>query len=242
MSIWCPKGLLFSRRSLHTFKHWSGVELTVVSDFLPSIDCSPPGFSVLGIFQARIPEWVAISSSSGSSQTQYQTQVSWVSWTGMRILYCWATEEFPMKRTVVSKFENLGQAIDGSLGQRVGNLFSVIRCCCSVAKSCPTLCYFMNCSTPGFPVLHYLSEFAQTHVHWVGDAIQPSHPLSSPSPPALNLSQNQGLFPMNWLFASDGQSIGALASVLPMNIQGWFSSSHVWMWELDYKESWVQKN
>ena len=47
----------------------------------------------------------------------------------------------------------------------------------------------MDCSTPGFPVLHYLLEFTQTHVHWVGDAIQPSHPLSSPSPPALNLSQ-----------------------------------------------------
>ena len=178
MSIWCPKRLLFSRRALHTFKHWSGVELTVVSDSLQSMDCSPPGSSVHGLFQARIPEQVAISSSSGSSQTQDQTQVSWVSWTGTRILYCWATKEFPMKRTVVSKFENLGQEIDGSLEQRVGNLFSVIWCCCSVAKSCPTLCYPMNCSMPGFPVLHCLSEFAQTHVHCVSDAIQPSHPLS----------------------------------------------------------------
>ena len=52
----------------------------------------------------------------------------------------------------------------------------------------------MDYSTPGFPVLHYLEEFAQTHAHRVGDAIQPSHPLSSPSPPALNLSQHQGLF------------------------------------------------
>ena len=94
--------------------------------------------------------------------------------------------------------------------------------CCSVTKFCPTLCDPMDCSTPGFPVLHYLLEFAQTHVHWVGDAIQP-HPVSSPSP-ALNLSQHQGLFPMSWLFASSGQSIGASASasVLPMNIQGWF--------------------
>ena len=66
--------------------------------------------------------------------------------------------------------------------------------CCSVAQSCPTLCDPMNCSYPGFPVLHSLPEFAQTHVCWVGDAIQPSHPLSSPSPPALNLSQHQGLF------------------------------------------------
>ena len=59
---------------------------------------------------------------------------------------------------------------------------------CSVAKSCPTLCNPMDCSTLGFPVLHCLLEFAQTHVHWVSDAIQPSHPLLPPSPPAFNLS------------------------------------------------------
>jgi len=57
------------------------------------------------------------------------------------------------------------------------------RCCCSVAQSCLTLCNPMNCSRPGFPVLHHLPELAQTHVHWVGDAIQPSRPLYSPSPP-----------------------------------------------------------
>ena len=56
-----------------------------------------------------------------------------------------------------------------------------------------SLCDLMGCSTPGFPVFHYLLEFAQTHVHWVSDAIQPSHPLLSSSPPALNLSQHQGL-------------------------------------------------
>ena len=64
----------------------------------------------------------------------------------------------------------------------------------SVAQSCPTLCNPMNHSTPGLPVHHQLPEFTQTHVHWVSDAIQPSHPLSSPSPPALNFSQHQGLF------------------------------------------------
>ena len=58
----------------------------------------------------------------------------------------------------------------------------------SVTQSCPTLCDPMDCSSPGLPVQHQLLEFTQTHVHWVGDAIQPSHPLSSPSPPALNLS------------------------------------------------------
>ena len=57
-------------------------------------------------------------------------------------------------------------------------------CCCSVTKLCPTLWDPMDCSTPGFPALHYLSELAQTHVHWVGDAIQPSHPLLPSSPPA----------------------------------------------------------
>ena len=65
---------------------------------------------------------------------------------------------------------------------------------CSVAKSCPVLCDPTDCSTPGLPVLHRLPEFTQTQVHWVSDAIQPSHPLSSPSPPAFNLSQHQGLF------------------------------------------------
>ena len=64
----------------------------------------------------------------------------------------------------------------------------------SVAQLCPTLCNPMDCSTPGLPVYHQLPEFTQTHVYPVGDAIQPSHPLSSPSPPAFNLSQHQGLF------------------------------------------------
>ena len=64
----------------------------------------------------------------------------------------------------------------------------------SVAQSCPTLCNPMSCSTPGLPVHHQLPDFTQTHVHWVGDAIQPSHPLSSPSPPASNPSQHQSLF------------------------------------------------
>ena len=71
---------------------------------------------------------------------------------------------------------------------------STFSCFSSVVKSCLTLCDLMDCRTPGFTVLHYLSEFTQTHVYWVGDDIQPSHPLSPPSPPALHLSQNQGLF------------------------------------------------
>ena len=70
----------------------------------------------------------------------------------------------------------------------------------SVAQSCPTLCDPMNCSTPGLPVHHQLLEFTQTHVHRVSDAIQPSHPLSSPSPPAPNPSQHQSLF--QWVNSS----------------------------------------
>ena len=92
----------------------------------------------------------------------------------------------------------------------------------SIPQSCLTLCDPMNHSTPGLPVHHQLPEFTQIHVHRVGDAIQPSHPLSSPSPPAPNPSQHQGLF--QWVNSSSGgQSTGvsALASVLPMNTQNW---------------------
>ena len=70
----------------------------------------------------------------------------------------------------------------------------------------------MDCSTPGLPVYHQLPEFIQTHVHWVGDAIQPSHPLSSPSPPAFNLSQHQGLF--KWV-----SSVHPVAKVLEFQLQ-----------------------
>ena len=80
-------------------------------------------------------------------------------------------------------------------------------------------CNSMDYSTPGFPVHHQLLERAQIHVHWVSDAIQPSHPLSSPSPPSFSLPAS-GFFQMSQFFASGG--VSALASVLPMNIQDWF--------------------
>ena len=94
----------------------------------------------------------------------------------------------------------------------------------SVTQSCPTLCNPMDHSTPGLPVHHQLSEFTQTHAHRVGDAIQPSHSLSSPSLPTFNLSQHQGLFKWESSSLSGGQSIGVSAStsVLPMNIQDRF--------------------
>ena len=76
----------------------------------------------------------------------------------------------------------------------------VICCCCSAAKSCPTPCNPIDCSMPGFPVLHHLLDLGQTHVYRVGDAIQPSHPLLPPSPPAFNLPQHQDLF--KWVGSS----------------------------------------
>ena len=96
----------------------------------------------------------------------------------------------------------------------------------SVTRSCPTLCNPMNHHTPGLSV-HHQFEFTQTQVHWVGDAIQPSHPLFSPSPPAPNPSQHQGFFfPMSQLFSWRGQSIGVSVSalVLPVNTQDWSPS------------------
>ena len=85
----------------------------------------------------------------------------------------------------------------------------------SVAQSCPTLCDSMNRSTPGLPVHHQLPEFTQTHVHWVSDAIQPSHPLLSPSPPAPNPSQHQSLF--QWI-----NSLHEVAKVLEFQLQHHF--------------------
>ena len=89
----------------------------------------------------------------------------------------------------------------------------------SVAQSCLTLCDPMDCSPPGFPIHHQLLEIAQTHVHWVSDAIQPFYPLLSPSPPAFNLSQH-----LDHVLASGSQSIrvSGSASVLPVKIQDWF--------------------
>ena len=77
---------------------------------------------------------------------------------------------------------------------------TVNKCCCSVTQSCPTLCDPMDCSTPGFPVIHYLLKSAQTLVHWVGGTIQLSCPLLCPSPPAFSLSQHPGLF--QWVSSS----------------------------------------
>ena len=93
-----------------------------------------------------------------------------------------------------------------------------------VTQSCLTLCDTMDCSIPGLPVHQQLLEFPQTHIYWVGDAIQPSHPLLSPSPPAPQSFPVSGSFQMSQFLASGCQSnrVSASASVLPTNIQDWF--------------------
>ena len=101
-------------------------------------------------------------------------------------------------------------------------LYSNNQYCCSVTKLCLTLWPHELCSMPGFPVLHYLPELAQTHVHWVGDAIQPFYPLSFPFSSHPQSFPASGSFPMNQLFTSGDQTVGSSASVLPMSIQGWF--------------------
>ena len=118
--------------------------------------------------------------------------------------YRYFSEDF-VKRSILSIYNLLKSDFPNYLS----NLF----CCrCSVAMSCLTLCNPTDCTTPGSPVLHCLPELAQTHIHWVGDAIQPSHPLSSPSPPAFNLSRHQGLF--QWV-----SSLHQRAKVLEFQLQ-----------------------
>ena len=111
--------------------------------------------------------------------------------------------------------------------------------CCSVGKSCPTFCNHMNWSMPGFSVCHYLPEFAQIHVHWLSDAIQPFHPLLPSSPPALNLSQHQDLFPSIRVCSlhqvAEVLELQLQLSVLPMNIQDWFPLGLTGWISLQYK-------
>ena len=99
----------------------------------------------------------------------------------------------------------------------------------SVDPSCPTLCGPMDYSTPGFPVHHQLLELTQTHVHRVSDAIQPSHPLSSPSPPPFNLSQHQSLF--QWVSSSH-----QMAKVLELQLQ---HQSFQWIFRTGFLEDWL---
>ena len=102
-----------------------------------------------------------------------------------------------------SELQSMASQWTGHACSTENTLDFIICCCCSAAQSCPILCDPMDWSMAGFPVLHYLPEFAQTHVHWIRDTIQPSHLLLPPSLPAFNLSQRQGFlqesaFPIRW--------------------------------------------
>ena len=190
------------------------------------------------IILARILEWVAMSSSRGSSWPRDWTCISYVSCVGRWILY-WATWEAQVRiLDQVAIFSSRGSS--WSRDQTcllwppafAGQFFTTespgkhilrqIAICCSVAKWWPTLCDAMDCSRPGFPVLYYLLELAQTHVHWISDAIQPSHPLSLPSPPAFSLCQHQGLF--QWV-----SSLHQVAKILKLQHQ-----SFQWILRVDF--------
>ena len=153
------------------------------------MDRSLAGSSVHGIFQARVLEWGAIAFSEQ----------------GIVDIYWFCLSNMPNSFGKVLPTYSLWyqQSI-----YTLPLLFLLL-----VAQSCPILCNPMDCSTPGFPVLHYLPEFAQIHVHCISDAIQPSHPLSPSSPTAFNLSTS-GSFTVTQFFTSGGQSIGASASAL----------------------------
>ena len=145
----------------------------------------------------------------------------WFNWSGVGLRVC-ISNQFPwwwsrcwlenhtMKSSLTSKT---------SLGR-----YCCCCCCCSVGLSWQTLCDPMDCTMPGLPLLHYLPEFPQTHVPWVGDAIQPSHPRLLPSPLSFNLSQHQGLF--QWVSSSH-----QVAKVLELQLQQQFFQ---WIFRVDF--------
>ena len=149
------------------------------------MDCSLSGSSVHGILQARIMKRVTISFPRGSSWPRYQTSISCVSCIAGGFFINWAIREASIIQHILwemqkwiwhNYYTQRPQHIEEESSDQIR----------SVAQSCPTLCNPMNCSTPGLPVQHQLPEFTETHIHRVSDAIQPPHPLSSPSPLAPN--------------------------------------------------------
>ena len=202
-----------------------------------SIDSSPAGSAVPGILQERTLKWVA---SSFSNAWKWKVKVKSLShvrllatpWTAAyqappSMGFSWfdlavqgalnnLLQHHSLKASILHHpgffMVQLSHLYIWLLESRLpGEVFCSVQFS-SVTQSCPTLCNPMNCSMPGLPVHHQLPEPTQTHVHWVGNAIQPSHPLSSPSPPALHLSQHQGLF--KWVSSSH-----QMAKVLEFQLQ-----------------------
>ena len=159
------------------------------------MDSSLPGSSVHGISQARILELVAISVRCPEGALKSSDTFLWI----LKSTYVHSAMCRPSSESMLMFEPSYNPLVFVAKNRsQVYHLFCSNSS--SVAQSCPTLCNPMDCSTPGLPVHHQLPEPTQTHVHWVSDAIQPSHPLSSPSPPARNLSQHQGLF--KWVSSS----------------------------------------
>ena len=204
------------------------------------MDCSLPGFSVPGILQARTLEWVAIFFSNA---WKWKVKVKLLSYVWLLVTPWTAAHQAPPSMGFSRQEYWSGVPLPSPSGKRTqlrhkiksNNIhrllvflgfwvwFGSIVIVVVQFLCCVRLCDPMDCSMPGFPVLHYLLNLAQTHVHWAGNAIQSSHPLFPCSPSALNLSQHHpDLFsnesalcirwPKYWSAAS--------ASVLPMNIQG----------------------
>ena len=168
-------------------------------------DCRPTGCFVHDIFQSRILKWVAISFSRGFSRSGHQTYISCVPCIGRQVFHhCATCEALGQGYTVCTT--NVTTAAPGGG-------------CCSVAKPCPALCDPMDRSTPDFPVLHGLLELAQTHVESVMSSNRLILCLPLPLLPSVS-----GSFPTSRLFTSGDKSRGASASasVLPVDIQGWF--------------------
>ena len=134
--------------------------------------------------------------------------------------FCWPSPEIHTKVQVTPR--KAGSILNWEERLIASTMWFPYYCCCSVTQLRLTLCDPMDCSTPGFPVLYYLLEFVQTHIHQVSDAIQPSCILSSPSRPAFNLSQYQDLF--QWVSSSH-----QVAKVLKLQHQ-----SFQWIFRIDF--------
>ena len=178
------------------------------------VNCNPPGSSVHGIFQARILEWLPCPPPGALPDPGIEPP-------SLSLLH-WQASSLPLaplcSRTLAPQRVKPPTHLL-YVTERVN--FSSFS---SVTQSCPTLCRPMDCSTPAFPVHHQLPELAQTHVHRVGDAIQPPHPLSSPSPPAFNFSQHQDL--LQWV-----SSPHQVTKVLKLQLQ---RQSFQWIFRTDF--------
>ena len=154
------------------------------------MDCSFPGSSVHGILQARIPEWVASPFSRGSALPGTEPGFPTLQPDSLLSEPPGKPYESLIVINQLDVMRYIASPLPAIFPTEILTRFSSVQFSCSVVS----LCDPMNCSMPGLPVHHQLPEFTQTYIHQVSDAIQPSHPWSSPSPPAPNPSQHQSLF------------------------------------------------